>query len=968
MVDFVGGADDDIFTGGTGNDTIAGNGGNDTLNGDTGDDVVSGGSGADTLRGGDGGDRIFAGNLTSPFGNPSYANPPVLDSGTDVDTLFGDGGDDRLFAGYGDNVDGGANGFTGDYLYISFEGAPSGVTVNFNNATNIIGGGTITNVEHISWVNGSNYDDDITIGDVGNGYADFTVVFGMAGNDRLVGSYYTSVLDGGDGNDFLDLRPSQYAQAAYGGAGADIIYTPSNSSSSSYGGDGNDTIYAGSGMNHGGNGDDIITVVSSYYFQAALGEAGNDTLNGSDINGDALFGGDGADYIRGNGGSDTLYSANRDPATGSGLADIGNEFDQLFGDNGDDTIYAGYGDAVDGGIGTDTLHLSLGGAPGGVVVNLLPVSGGTTLNIAGAVIQNIERINSLAGTAFADHFNIATQSNAIILNAGDGDDVVQSDLSTLNLNLGNGNDRFVSGRAADIINGGNGSDTVDYRLATSGVTVALSLTAGGTGTGGGSDQLTNIENIDGSNFSDTIDGNNDANILSGQDGGDIMRGYGGNDVLIGGNGSDTMTGGVGDDLYFADQFDTIIELNGGGNDRILASNDFALNAGSYVETISTVNDSGTNAINLTGNELANWLIGNAGANILSGGAGNDTLVGDAGDDSLFGGDGNDSFYGGSGLDYLYGGLGDDTFVVNGSDDIVVEAAGEGNDTIITTALSFALGANVDNLTASGVGNFTFIGNADRNILTSGSGVDELYGLGGNDDLYGFGGNDYISGGDGADYLSGGDGNDLMVGGAGEDTVLGGLGDDSYYQITSDDLIVEYDGQGNDRIFTEVDYVLRAGSYIETLGTTSNAGTANINLTGNELANVIVGNAGTNQLDGGAGSDTLYGGAALDYFYFSSTLGAGNVDTLGDFVSVDDILMVDQRVFTGGGLVAGSLDVAAFLSGAGETAATTSAHRFIHNSTTGDLYYDADGVGGAAAVRFANIGAGTSIQHYDFFVI
>ncbi|HEV7232751.1 MAG TPA: calcium-binding protein, partial [Sphingorhabdus sp.] len=68
------------------------------------------------------------------------------------------------------------------------------------------------------------------------------------------------------------------------------------------------------------------------------------------------------------------------------------------------------------------------------------------------------------------------------------------------------------------------------------------------------------------------------------------------------------------------------------------------------------------------------------------------------------------------------------------------------------------------------------------------------------------------------------------------------------------------------------------------------------------------------------------------------------------------------------LSTGFADASAFLSGAGATAATTAAHRFIHDSTTGDLYFDIDGVGGQAAVRFGNIGAGTSIQHYDFFVI
>jgi RTX calcium-binding nonapeptide repeat (4 copies)/Metallo-peptidase family M12B Reprolysin-like len=272
-------------------------------------------------------------------------------------------------------------------------------------------------------------------------------------------------------------------------------------------------------------------------------------------------------------------------------------------------------------------------------------------------------------------------------------------------------------------------------------------------------------------------------------------------------------------------------------------------------------------------------------------------------------------------------------------------------------LAIAIGAQIENA-QGGSGNDTISANDLAN---------QLYGNGGADTIYGLGGNDYISGGDGIDYLSGGSGNDLIYGGAGADTILGGLGDDEYYQISPNDLIVEYANEGNDRIYTDVNYTLRSGSYIETLSTTVNVGTAAINLTGNELINTVIGNAGVNQIDGGAGSDTLYGLGGLDYFYFTSALGATNVDTIGDFASVDDIIMIDRRVFSNS-LATGFIDASAFRSAAGATSATTAAQRFIHNSTTGDLYFDIDGVGGQAAVKFANIGAGTQIFNYDFYMI
>ena len=131
---------------------------------------------------------------TAPTGRPPFSlpyfdefngpyTPPVLDTGTAVDTLRGGGGDDRLFAGYGDNVDGGADTFTGDYLYISFLGAPTGVTFDFRLASQTVGGGTIANVENLGWLQGSDHNDNFNLGGPTPGSSDRTIVFAMGGND-----------------------------------------------------------------------------------------------------------------------------------------------------------------------------------------------------------------------------------------------------------------------------------------------------------------------------------------------------------------------------------------------------------------------------------------------------------------------------------------------------------------------------------------------------------------------------------------------------------------------------------------------------------------------------------------------------------------------------------------------------------------------------------------------------------------
>lgn len=288
----------------------------------------------------------------------------------------------------------------------------------------------------------------------------------------------------------------------------------------------------------------------------------------------------------------------------------------------------------------------------------------------------------------------------------------------------------------------------------------------------------------------------------------------------------------------------------------------------------------------------------------------------------------------------------------------------------------ALGAASINLTGSAgseslfgnAGSNVLIGNAGADVIQAGGGVDQLYGNEDNDQLYGQSGQDYLSGGDGDDYLSGGADRDVFFGGAGVDTILGGDGDDEFYVRATDasDLIVEYTGGGNDRIFAEIDYSLAFNSAIETLSTSSNAGTANLNLTGSETANVVIGNNGVNRLDGRGGNDTLYGLGGADYFNFSSSLGTStNFDTIADFVSADDLVFLDDAVFAG--LASGYLSSSGFLSAAGAQSAATASQRIIHNTATGDVWFDADGVGGTAAVRFASIGPGTAVFNHDFFV-
>jgi Ca2+-binding RTX toxin-like protein len=109
-----------------------------------------------------------------------------------------------------------------------------------------------------------------------------------------------------------------------------------------------------------------------------------------------------------------------------------------------------------------------------------------------------------------------------------------------------------------------------------------------------------------------------------------------------------------------------------------------------------------------------------------------------------------------------GGAGNDTYVIDAGNDVVVEAAGGGIDTVRTSLASYALTANVENLTYTGVGNFTGLGNDLGNVITGGAGNDTLNGAGGDDTLNGNAGNDTLNGDAGNDQLFGGLGNDTST--------------------------------------------------------------------------------------------------------------------------------------------------------------------------------------------------------------
>ena len=154
---------------------------------------------------------------------------------------------------------------------------------------------------------------------------------------------------------------------------------------------------------------------------------------------------------------------------------------------------------------------------------------------------------------------------------------------------------------------------------------------------------------------------------------------------------------------------------------------------------------------------------------------------------------------------------------------------------------------------------------------------------------------------------------VIDGGGGGDVMYGFEGDDFFVIRNASDRVVEFAGGGaNDRVFAAASFTLEAGSEVELFTTADNLATTAINLTGNELAQYMYGNAGANLLDGKGGADVMTGFGGADKFAFTSALGGGNVDRIGDFSSGSDEILLDDAVFAG--LALGALDADAFVIG------------------------------------------------------
>lgn len=626
--------------------------------------------------------------------------------------------------------------------------------------------------------------DVVLEGGIGN-----DIVTGGSGNDWLKGGAGSDTLNGGDGNDTIVMDSADTVGNIKGGNGFDRLLVDGSGAvtmdlnargfESAVGSDGNDTFTTS------GSGRVIL-----------MGKTGNDTLTGGG-NGDLIEGGSGNDTLNGRGGNDiygfskgdgadtineyetkttsytttewrvyTTFEFNGQfmvPVTSGYYANI-NHTNTVELQNGNDTIQ----------LGTDINNIDVERSGNDLILALRDTGNTASIEVLSdrITIKNFNNVNStIENMSFSDGTTVAINSWQIGTAAND----------SLNGNSrmygGRGDDSYIVDSTSDIIieNINAGIDTVESNI---------SYTLGN-----------NLENLTLIGTA-TIDGT--GNTLN-----NTLNGNSGNNVLNGGGGVDILKGRLGNDTYVVDTTtDSIMENLNEGTDAVQSSISYTL--GTNLENLTLT---GISAIKGVGNSLNNVIVGNSGNNILDGGMGADTLK---------------------------GGAGNDTYSIDNVGDIVTENLNEGTDSV-QSSVSYALGANIENLTLIGTDAINVTGNELNNTLNGNSG------------------------------------NNILNGGTGADTMLGGAGNDSYIVDNTADVVSEKVNAGIDTIQSSVTYTL--GENVENL---TLIGSSAINATGNTLANVLYGNDGSNILDGARGNDALYGTGGNDTYVFNKGSGSDNI--------------------------------------------------------------------------------------------
>ncbi|MDD3775464.1 MAG: calcium-binding protein [Sulfurovaceae bacterium] len=429
-------------------------------------------------------------------------------------------------------------------------------------------------------------------------------------------------------------------------------------------------------------------------------------------------------------------------------------------------------------------------------------------------------INNLAGAIGNDGndtFDATGKQTAVVLEGGSGNDWLKGGTGSDAIYGGDGHDTIIidDGDNLSNINGGSGFDTLIYE--------------------GNSDLNINmdaleVESIYSGDGNDFILGSMNSDILEGRHGNDILNGSSGDDVYVyhEGDGIDTIKEyascngfkailvepyasnptiikGFNDGIAFLSEhgepvgsetysfilsqfalnsrtwkyIEAVVEINA-GNDTIQFGNGidiFDLNLQKIGDDLIIKIDS-NDMITIKDFTNSNRTIENIRFSDGSTYKLDGLVIGTEENDSLVGDDNDNTFVSGSGIDTMQGGIGNDTYYIDSDNDVVIENANEGTDTLISS-ITYTLSANVENIQLLGTAAINATGNMLNNVLTGNSANNILYGKAGDDTINGGAGDDTIKGDTGNDTICGEDGNDIICGNGGKDVLEGGAGEDIF---------------------------------------------------------------------------------------------------------------------------------------------------------------------------------------------
>jgi trimeric autotransporter adhesin len=976
---------------GTGNDlnnSITGNTVGNILDGGAGDDIVTGGAGNDTYIIDAAGDQISETSTSSSeidtvkssissdtttlganLENLELTDSAVNGTGNSLDNkitgndgnnqLRGDQGNDTLRGGLGNDS---MNGETGSDTYyvaqtgdVVTESSDQGIdTVE----SSIIDYTLTNNVEKLTLAVAS-----AAVKGTGNGSNN--TILGNGAHNEIDGAVGKDTMTGGKGNDTYFVNdPGDLVTEA-----ADVIVNNVITST-----DGTDTVKSLISYTLGSNVEKLELTGTS-----DINGTGNTVAN--DLKGNAgintLTGGTGNDTMAGGAGDDTyVVDASLDvvnEALNEGTDTIQSNITETLDDNVENLELKGI-NAIDG-KGNDLANTITGNSAANKIDGLAGVDNmiggaGNDTYVVDDALDVVNETSTVAAETDKVESGVAYEL---------GTNVEQLTLTGLNAINGKGNNlnnAITGNSAANKLDGSTGSDTMNGAAGNDIYVVDATGDVVTENTGAGTDKVqssiaytlgANLENLELTLKGNTLDaqgkdningtGNILPNTITGNAGNNILSGGAGTDTLNG-DGADTLSGGDGDDTYIiysagtanTPAVDTITEAAtaNAGTDTVSSSITYSL--GSNLENLTLT---GSAAINGTGNGSANTITGNTAANTLDGGLNNDTMI---------------------------GGTGNDFYKVNTGGDVVTETSNVVSEIDkVESAVSYTLGANLENLTITGgvnaTGNAlnnTIVGNDQGNTIDGGTGSDAMTGGAGNDtytvdatgDLvtevlnegsdkvkssvtFTLGANvenleltlkgntptlaDNINGtgNDLPNTITGNAGNNIILGGGATDILKGEAGDDTYFADLTNDAITEDPNEGTDTVSSSATYILLDNlEHLILTGTTivDSINNLGINGTGNASDNKITGNAVANTLDGGVGKDSMTGGTGNDTY---------KVDDLLDVVTETSALAteIDKVESSVNFTLGANVEELTLIAGSAATDATGNA---LNNKITGNV--------------------------------